>query len=104
MPRVQSTSTPPTYEQVREDVKRHGPLTAAYAETVARKMGLRHSSGDLLQYKSRRDRGGHFLRGLVATGKLAEDDLVAAVAQFAADKATEAERATILPHFDYRHT
>lgn len=103
MPRVQATTSAPTYEEVRQDVQRHGPLTAAYAETVARKMGLRTAAGVPLPYTSRRDRGGHFLRGLVATGKVAEDDLVAAVAQFAADKSTEAERANMTPFYGYKH-
>ena len=98
MPRVQATTSAPTFEQARADVRTGGPMTAAYGEVMARRLGVDVS------YTARRDRGVHFLRGLVASGKLAEDDLVAAVAQFAADKATTAERAGILPHFDYKHT
>ena len=100
--RAPATTPAPTFEQVQADVRRRGPLTQAYGEVQARKLGLRRPAGEQLPYSVRRSRGTDFIASSVASGRITEDDLVQAVMQFAQDRAQTASMADITPFYGYK--
>ena len=92
MPRVPATDAP-DFQAVVRDVKRFGPLTQAYGEHLAQKMGMRMSNTDPMPYTTRRSRGSDFLRSLVFRGEATETDVARAVWKFHLDRSQAAEMA-----------
>lgn len=101
MPRVQAKVEYPDFQKVVADVKRFGPLTEQYAETVAAQQGWRRPTGDRLDYNTRRDRGTQYLHGLIFRGEATETDVARAVWRFHLDRAQAAEMAHVTPYRDY---
>lgn len=102
MPRVKSTLEFPDYQKVFADVQRLGPLTQAYGEHVAAKMGWRHPNGDKLAYTTRRTRGADFLHRLLFREETTITDVARAVWRFHLDKFVAAETSHVRPYREFK--
>lgn len=102
MPRIPANTTLPDYQEVERDVKRFGPMTRQYAESVAVKMGWRHPNGDKLAYNTRRSRGVDYLHGLLFRGEATVTEVARKVYSFHLDRAQAAELADVTPFYGYK--
>ena len=102
MPRVQGHPSAPGYQEVLADVERLGPLTRAFAESLAAKMDLRRPTGEKLPYAVRRSRGADYLHALLFRGAIGVADVARAVHQYHTDRAQAQEQADVTPFYGYK--